>query len=230
MLSSNQRIRAGFILTALLLLNACSPSLLMKQTPPVNRYLLEWNDAPSASTDVYNAQGPSIRLSPIITTAGFGSVQIIYIRKPYQLESYAYHRWVEPPARMLEPLLVRMLDASGLFSTVVGPNTAVHTDLQLNVELLHLQQIFTDEGSEVQLALNISLVNPASAQLIASHRFSISEPVTKATPYGSVQAANRATARFLTDLRDYLIHHEDSWISARLPLPCSPVLSRVTFP
>jgi len=207
MLSSNQRIRAGFILTALLLLSACSPSLLITQTPPVNRYLLEWNDAPSASTDGYNAQGPSIRLSPIITAAGFGSVQIIYIRKPYQLESYAYHRWVEPPARMLEPLLVRMLDASGLFSTVVGPNTAVHTDLQLNVELLHLQQVFTDEGSEIQLALNISLVNPASAQLIASHRFSISEPVTKATPYGSVQAANRATARFLSDLRSFLINH-----------------------
>ncbi len=86
---------------------------------------------------------------------------MIYIRKPYQLESYAYHRWVEPPARMLEPLLVRMLDGSGLFSAVVGPNTVVHTDLQLNIELLHLQQVFTNEGSEVQLALNVSLVDLA---------------------------------------------------------------------
>ena len=198
-------------MTALLLLSACSPSLLIKQTPPVNRYLLEWNGEPSASSEVYNAQEPSIRLNPVIAAAGFDSAQIIYIRKPYQLESYAYHRWVEPPARMLEPLLERMLRGSGLFSAVVGPNTAVQTDLQLDVELLHLQQVFTDEGSEVQLAVNVSLVNLVRAQLIASQRFSVTEPVREATPYGGVQAANHATARFLTDLRTFLVHHREAF-------------------
>ncbi|VAW65345.1 hypothetical protein MNBD_GAMMA08-2166 [hydrothermal vent metagenome] len=198
-------------MTALLLLSACSPSLLVKQTPPVNRYLLAWNGAPSVSADAYNARGPSIRLGPIIAAAGFDSAQMIYTRKPYQLESYAYHRWVEPPARLLEPLLMRMLEESGLFSAVVGPDTAVRTDLQLDVELLHLQQVFTAEGSEVQLALNVSLVDLARAQLIASQRFSITEPVTEATPYASVQAANRATVRFLLDLRTFLAHHHKTF-------------------
>ncbi|HEX22134.1 MAG TPA: hypothetical protein ENH21_01745, partial [Chromatiales bacterium] len=118
---------------------------------------------------------------------------------------YAYHRWVESPSRMLEPLLMRMLEGSGLFSAVLGPDSPARAELQLNAELLYLQQVFSHDSSEIQLALNVSLVDVTRAQQIASQRFSIVEPVTVPTPYGSVQAANRATARLLAALRDFLV-------------------------
>ncbi len=197
----NLHIRAGFVLVVLLLLSACGSSLLTQQTPPVSTYLLEWNDTQAAPA---NAQGPSIRLNLITAAAGFDGPQIIYIRTPYQIEHYAYHRWVEAPARMLEPLVMRMLAGSGLFSAVLGPDSAARAVLQLDVELLHLQQVFSRDSSEVQLALSVDLVNVAQARLISSQRLSVTEPVTEATPYGSVQAANRATARLLIALRDFL--------------------------
>ena len=204
--ATSRRIHCGFILIALLLLSACSSSLLMQKTPPVSSYLLEWNDSQAASVTAYNAQVPGIRLSSISAAAGFDGSQIIYIRTAHQLEHYRYHRWVEAPPRMLEPLLMRTLEGSGLFSAVLGSDSAVRADLQLDAELLHLQQVFSDDGSEVQLALSVNLVNVVKARLIASQRFSIIEPVTVPTPYGSVQAANRATARLLIALQDFLVH------------------------
>lgn len=200
-------IYCGFGLTVMLLLSACSPSFLAQRSPPVSSYLLEWNDAVTAPANTHDVGRPSIQLSPITAAAGFGGTQIIYIRKPFQLEHYAFHQWVEPPTRMLEPLLTRMLEESGLFSSAVGPDTAVRTDLQLDIELLYLQQVFADETSEVQLAIRVGLVNVDRTQLIAGQRFSIIEPVTEPTPYGSVQAANRATVRFLTALRAFLAQH-----------------------
>jgi len=194
--------RRGFIFIALLLLSACSSSLLTRQTPPVSSYLLEGNETPAAHI---NAQGPGIRLSSITAAAGFDGPQMIYIRTPYQLEHYAYHRWVDAPARMLEPLLMDMLEESGLFSAVLSPDSPARVELQLDAELLYLQQVFSRDGSEVQLALSISLVNVAQARLISSQRFSIIEPVTEPTPYGSVLAANRATTRLLIVLRDFLV-------------------------
>ncbi len=179
----------------------------MQKTAPVSRYLLEWNDTQAVSTAARNTPKPSIRLSAISAAAGFDGPQIIYVRTPYRLEHYAYHRWVDTPARMLEPLLMRMLEGSGLFSAVVGPDTAVRANLRLDAELLHLQQVFKSDdskSSEVQLALSVSLVDIAQARLIGSRTFSITEPVTDPTPYGSVQAANRATARLLVALRNFL--------------------------
>ena len=197
--------RCGFIFIALLLLSAllsaCSSSLLNRQTPPLSTYLLEWNNALAAHS---NPQAPSIRLGSIAAAAGFDGPQIIYIRTPYRLEHYAYHRWADSPSRMLEPLLMRMLEGSGLFSAVLGPDSPARAGLQLNAELLYLQQVFNQDGSEVQLALNVSLVDVSRAQQIASKRFTIVEPVTEPTPYGSVQAANRATARLLAALQDFL--------------------------
>ena len=35
---------------------------------------------------------------------------MVYVRKPHQLRHYARADWVEPPARMLGPLLVRALE------------------------------------------------------------------------------------------------------------------------
>ena len=194
--------RWGFVFMVLLLLNACSSSLLSPQTPPLSTYLLEWNDAPAAHG---KAGAPSIRLASITAAAGFEGPQIVYVRTPHRLEHYAYHRWVEPPSRMLEPLMMRMLEGSGLFSSVLEADSPARADLQLDAELLYLKQVFKDEGSEVQLALSVSLVDMARARQIASRRFTIVEPVTEPTPYGSVQAANRATARLLVALRRFLV-------------------------
>ena len=42
--------------------------------------------------------------------AGYDSQHIIYVRQPHKLEYFAHNEWVDPPARMLAPLIVAALE------------------------------------------------------------------------------------------------------------------------
>jgi len=183
----------------------------MQQAPTMNRYLLDWAPDPatpakaSVTSDTRNTGKPDIQLNSITAAPGYDGPQMIYFRKPHQLEFYAHNRWAAPPGRMLEPILLRMLEDSGLFRGVAGPDIAVDAELTLNVKLLYLKQVFSNLSSEVDMALEVDLVATVDARLIASHRFSVVEPVTEPTPYGGVQAADRATRRLLASVQTFLI-------------------------
>lgn len=186
-----------------LMVGGCGVPLSLQAPVPPSTYLLEWR--PAAAEPAPAAAGrPSLAVSPPQAAPGFNGTGIVYVRTPYRLDSYARHRWVDAPARLLEPLLVRALETSGLFSAVTSTDTGVRSDLRLDTELLYLQQVFDNGGSEVQLALRARLIDRARARLIAAHQFTLAEPVRGAGPYAAVQAANRALARLLDGLRTFL--------------------------
>jgi ABC-type uncharacterized transport system auxiliary subunit len=107
---------------------------------------------------------------------------------------------------MLDPLLVRATEASGLFSAVAAPGTAVNADLRLDAQLLQLQQLVSDGDSQVSLTMRVSLVDVADGRQLASQTFSLTEPAT-ATPYAGVKAANRAVGQLLSELTAFLARH-----------------------
>ncbi len=85
------------------------------------------------------------------------------------------------------------------------------------------------------MALCISLVNVAWERLISQQGLSVSKPVTRSTPYGSIQVTNRATARLATAVQNYLIHLQPRFAAIttgesigaendrlQQPAPCSP--------
>lgn len=184
-----------------LLLGACSLPFARSPAVADKVYLLEWSDpAPAA----LNPRGPSLWMRPLTAAAGFEDPDMVYVRRPLQLEHYAHHRWADAPARMLEPLLLQALEDSGLFSSVAGPEESVRSDLRLDGKLLYLRQVFSGGDSEMQLALRVSLVDTRRLRLVASRVFSITQPVTGDTPYDAAQAANRAVARLLSALRRWL--------------------------
>jgi cholesterol transport system auxiliary component len=57
----------------------------------------------------------SILISPPEAAAGYQSAQMIYIKKPYELNAFASHAWIEPPADMLYPLIVQSIQQTGAF-------------------------------------------------------------------------------------------------------------------
>ena len=126
------------------------------------------------------------------------------MRTPHEIEYFARHRWVDSPARMLEPLLIRAATQSGLYRSVTEAGSGARADWRLDSKLLHLQQVCRLNPSELQLALRVSLVEISSARPIASRVLSVSEPITERTPYAGVEAANRAVARLLNELQQFL--------------------------
>ena len=192
---------AAAILLCTALLAGCSPFETRQQGVETAEYLLEWRPAAELPA---RPGGPVIQVSAPRAAAGFGSADMLYMARPHRLERFARHRWVDPPARMLEPLLVRALEASGLFAAVGTPGVPIQADLRLDSEVIYLQLRVDADAQRLQLALRVSLIAVADGRLLGSTNIDLEEVSEEATPYGGVQAANRAVSRAMERLIAFL--------------------------
>jgi len=196
--------RRYLVLALSLLLGSCSLPLLQAPVEqPTRNYVLEWHggDMPP----VMSPRRDSLLISPILSNPGFDNSDMAYMRTPHEIEYFANHRWVDSPARMLEPLLVQAAEQSGLFRNVVEAGRGADVDLRLDSKLIHLQQVCRLNPSQLQLALRVTLTEVASARIIASQTLSVSEAIEARTPYAGVLAANQAVARLLSELQVFLM-------------------------
>jgi cholesterol transport system auxiliary component len=174
----------------------------------MHTYLLEWRgDAPPPSGG--GGDGPSLLVAPVMAAPGFDSSDMAYIRHAHEIEYFAHHRWVDTPARMLEPLLVQAAEQTGVFGSVSQAGSRARADLRLDSRLLHLLQFCRLEPSELQLALRLSLVDVATGRVLGERTLSVAEPLATRTPYAGVEAANRAVERLMTDV--------ELWLAERVP-------------
>ena len=151
-----------------------------------------------------NPAGPSIIVSRPRAAAGFTGAQMLYTKTPFELEAFAHHRWADTPAQMLEPLVVDAVEQSGLFREVATATTGARADLRLDSELLRLVQVFASGVSTVEVAMRVSLIGTEDSGLIDSRLLEAVEPADEPNPYAGVEAANRAVARLLNELRAFL--------------------------
>jgi len=188
-----------------LALSACSLPLPQSNSTPAQAsrsYILEWQGdgmpaVPAPRTD-------TLLISPVHSTPGFDGSDMAYMRTAHELEYFAHHRWIDAPARMLEPILVRAAEQSGLFRNVVEAGSGADVDLRLDSKLIHLQQVCRLNPSQLQLALRVTLTEVASGRVIASRTLNVSESIAERTPYAGVRAANRAVAQLMSELQEFL--------------------------
>jgi cholesterol transport system auxiliary component len=185
---------AGMMLTA-----ACACSWLKPTaTPSPAFYSLDWarGTAPAETP----ATAPTLIVNPPTAVAGFDSQRIIYVRETHKLEYFANSEWVDPPARMLMPLLVAAVEGTGAFRAVVPTPSAAVGDLRLDTEIIRLQHEFLAQPSRVRFTLRAHLVENKSRRVLAWREFDAVVPATSENPYGGVVAANRAVQTVLEDL------------------------------
>jgi len=191
-------LAAGLSLFAL---GACS-TLRPGATPPPAFYALE--GAPSAATLTVAVQpataAPTLIVNPSHAAAGFDSQRIIYVREAHKLEYFAHSEWVDPPARMLAPLLVAALGSSGAFRAVVLTPSAAAADLRLDTEIVRLQHEFLSQPSRVRFTLRAYLVEDKTRRVLAWREFDAVVAAASEDPYGGVVAANSAVQTVLNEL------------------------------
>jgi len=138
------------------------------------------------------ASAPTLIVSPPHAAAGYDSQRIIYVREAHRLEYFAHSEWIDPPARMLAPLLVAAIENSGAFRAVVlMPSTALG-ELRLATEIIRLQQEFGSSPSRVRFTLRAHLIDENTRRVVAWREFDVAVPAASDDPYGGVLAANRA--------------------------------------
>ena len=199
---SCRRFAAGLSLTAVCACSALSPST----TPQPSFYSLDsmQRAAPAAAPEAIRpaapAAAPPLIINPPHASAGFDSSRIIYVREAHKLQYFAHSEWVDPPARMLAPLLAAAAGNSGAFRVVVLTPSAAAGDLRLDTEIIRLQHEFQPRPSRVRFTLRAYLVDNKTRRVLAWREFDAAVPAASEDPYGGVVAANRAVQTVLEEL------------------------------
>ena len=198
------RVRCGALALMALALAGLPACSVLKQsaTPPSAFYVLDGAGSPgtSAPAVMAAASAPILIVNPPHAAAGFDSSRIIYIRQDHQLDYYARSEWVDPPARMLAPLLAAALGAGGGFRAVVQAPGSASGDYRLDTEIVRLQHEFQTLPSRVRFTLRATLVEDKSRRVVGWREFDASVAATADDPYGGVVAANAAVQAVLKDL------------------------------
>ncbi|WP_139556734.1 ABC-type transport auxiliary lipoprotein family protein [Methylotetracoccus oryzae] len=185
----------GLVLLAVTACSWLSPAA----TPTTSFYSLDSARAAPLAVRA-PATAPTLTVNPPRAAAGFDSSRIIYVRERHQLEYFAHSEWVDPPARMLGPLLVAAIERTGAFRAVVLAPSAAGGDLRLDTEIIDLQQEFTSLRSRVRFTLRAYLVDDKTRRVLAGRQFDAAIPAASDDPYGGVVAANRAVKKVLASL------------------------------
>lgn len=185
---------------SLIVLSACSTLSPVPVSSPAF-YTLE--GAQDAATAAAPATAPTLLIDPPHAAAGYDSSRIIYTREPHRLEYFAHNEWIDPPQRMLAPLLVAALANSGTFRAVVLMPSAANGDLRLTTEIIRLQQEFGTPPSRVRFTLRAYLVDNRTRRIVASKEFDASVPTASEDPQAGVVAANIAVQSVLGKLASF---------------------------
>jgi cholesterol transport system auxiliary component len=187
---------------AAVLAASCGASLLPKPPQAPARFTLD--DGAAAGAQRPPLPGGAVLVVEMPRAGpGFDSARMVYLRQPQQLQSFAFHEWVDTPAHMLAPLLVRALQASGSFRAVLRAPSAAGGALRLETELIRLQQDFGSTPSHVRLTLRAMLMDGATRRPIAWREFDVSVPAASDDPAGGVAAAREATRQVLGELAEF---------------------------
>ena len=193
--------RLGAACAALALVCGCG-ALKPAEAPRPHFYALDdvRVDKGGPGSTTMAASGPTLIVSPPRAGSGFDSQRIIYLRQPHSLEHYAYNEWVDTPARMLAPLVVRAVERSGAFRAVVPTPSTASGDMRLDTEIMRLQHEFLDKPSRVRFTLRAYLVDNALRRVIGSREFEAVTEAESEDAYGGVKAANEAVRIVLAEL------------------------------
>lgn len=148
---------------------------------------------------------PTLLVSSITSAPGLHTPQMAYASAASQLGFFAYARWADVPARLLEPLLIADLQASNAFAYVVGTPAPVRPELRLDGRFLSIVQHFDAANSEVRVSLQALVVAPRSGQLVAVRHFNVAESIGARSAAAGAAATDVAIGRLRAELTDFVV-------------------------
>ena len=136
----------------------------------------------------------------------YDTTRMAYTERPYQIGYFRDHEWAEPPTAMIQKLMVRTLEQTGSFRSVLTPPDITIGGYALRTEIVELLQDYTRSPPALRLTLRAELLGP-SGHSVASRDIAVQEPMREAKPYSGVIAANNALSKALHDLAYFVLEH-----------------------
>lgn len=162
---------------------------------PSKYYALELPPAPPATANTHDV---ALLVGRLSAPHLYRDDRIVYRTGETQIGTYDYHRWAEPPADMLESMLLRLLRGSGKYRTVQQLASNTQGDYIVRGRLYQLEEL-SSPALAARVSFELELYEKKSGTVVWSHFYSHDEPVNGKEVPDVVQAFNRSVQRGLAE-------------------------------
>jgi ABC-type uncharacterized transport system auxiliary subunit len=131
--------------------------------------------------------------------------RIVYYVSPTQINFYQNHRWGSDPATLVSEYTAQWMDSSGVFSQVKALPVRERVDYTLGGSILSFEEVDSDGGAKVRMALALSLVRTSDHKLVWSSEQRQETPLSERGVEGVATALNASCAQVLREMAPGLI-------------------------
>ena len=171
------------LILCLVMLNGCGaarPSKFYQLTVP----------SETASVPDPAPHSVTLLLGPITTPELYRDDRLVYTSNGEAMGTYEYRRWAEPPADMINDVLLRELQSSGRYEHISLLRSGVRGDYVLRGRLYDFREI-DGNGLSVRVAFDFELRDSKTGATVWSHSYSHDEPVNEKDVSAVVSAMDR---------------------------------------
>jgi ABC-type uncharacterized transport system auxiliary subunit len=155
---------------------------------------------------------PSIAVQEFRSPTYLRQGPIVYRVTPEQIGFYEYHRWAADPRAVVTSAVLDHLRADGQFSMVSAYNGHADMDYVLSGRLDKLEEVDSNEGVKVEVAISAQITLPGSGAPVWSNAVFEVATVSQRNVRGVVSQMNRLTVVAINKLLSTI---PDPLVSAR---------------
>jgi ABC-type uncharacterized transport system auxiliary subunit len=136
--------------------------------------------------------------------------RIVYSTAGEQMGTYEYERWAEPPAEMIQEVLLRELRSSGRYRAVFMHRSAMNGDFSIRGRLYDFKEV-SENGMVARLKVDFEMRDLKNGATVWTHYYQHDEPVSGKNVAAVVAALDknvqRCVSEVLTGLDQYFASH-----------------------
>lgn len=168
---------------------AARPSKYYQLTVPPNATSVEKADAVPVT----------LLLGGVATSHLYREDRIVYGNGKEQLGTYEFERWAEPPAEMIQDVLLRQLRASGRYRAVYYRRSNMKGDFTIRGRLYDFKEVSSAPMS-ARLTLELEMRDLNTGGTVWTHYYTQDEPVSGKDVSALVAALDRNVQRAVTEV------------------------------
>jgi cholesterol transport system auxiliary component len=177
--------------------------------PPMKYYQLTApNSAPAAPTAA--ALPVTLVVAPLRTGPLYRDNRLVYATSEEALGTYEFERWAQPPAQMIQEVLLRELRASGHYRAVETMSSTLRGNFMLQGNLYDFKEV-SGGALAARVTLDVHLRDSAAGAIVWTHYYTHDQPVASKDVAAVVAALDQnvqsAVAEINASLTDYFAAH-----------------------
>ena len=186
------------LLLAASLLGACS---ILPQSEPLDIYLLPGATLPAQTQRV----DWSLRVDSPSSNQMLDGTRIIVLPEPGRINTYQGVRWSERTPQLLRGRLLDAFHDDGRIQALSNEEQRLQADLELVSDLRSFHSQYRDGVAEALIQLDVRLVDARDQRILASRRFSVSQPALDTSIASVVTAFGQAGDQLSRELVNWTL-------------------------